>query len=175
MSLVDHVWEILRTADGYSGEQRLHSKMKRTGLAMPCDVKFVEIPVAQKVHAKGEPVMAIEAWPVLLPRDLLETLVVTGHLDLLVGTCADRAAYWGSMVRDFPGMQVDSSCVAPLGFYGDEATVFRESCMCLHWTPLLCPKRTDSLMSRFLLCVVPSSKYWIEAWLYMHLVWAFFM
>ena len=131
-------------------------------MAFDCEVKFVNVPLAVEPLCEDEVAsVGIEPWPILLPGDILQALVDAGHIDLLIGDRGDRDMYWNAMQRDFPCINLDPGTCAALAIYGDEATVFRESCMCLHMAPVHCPARTDSLLSRYLLAIIPSSKYWI--------------
>lgn len=158
-------WRHLRTRKTDSKEQRLHKTLSRNGLTVPCKVSFVDIPVTVERAASGRPaIMGIESWPILLPMHLVEALVAGGQLPNLLGDRVQRLNYWDRMLRDFPSLNIDPEMCAPLAFYGDEATVFGSSCMCMHWAPSLHPKKSNSMQSRFLLCVVPSEKYWVESW-----------
>lgn len=147
----------------FSQEQRLHARLRRNKLVFPCKLTHVSVPV-KKATEDTDAVMAIEDWPVLLPKDLAQALIGSGKLGSLIGDRAERLQYWEKILQDFPAMNLDPMKTAPLAVYGDEATVFRTSCMALHWAPSLCPDKTNSLRSRFLCCVIPSNKYWIEHW-----------
>jgi hypothetical protein len=60
--------------------------------------------------------------------------------------------------------EIDKVSSAPLAFYGDEATVFRQSVMCFHWQAVLSPVASNSLISRYLIAIVPAENYWIVPW-----------
>ena len=92
----------------------------------------------------------------------MRALVDAGHADLLVGSAEAREKYWEGALRDFPCHgDIEPRTTAPINLYGDESTVFRSSCMCLHWEPVLSGKRSDSMLSRFLIAIIPSERYWI--------------
>ena len=138
-------------------EARVHSKARRNGLSWDCDVKWLDIPTCTN---DGE--LEVCPWPILLPRDLMRALVDAGHADLLVGSAEAREKYWEGALRDFPCHgDIEPRTTAPINLYGDESTVFRSSCMCLHWEPVLSGKRSDSMLSRFLIAIIPSERYWI--------------
>ena len=150
---------VVRTAIYTGGEQRLHRKLVRSRLTTPCTLTDVQVPVMDK---NGEAV-AIEPWPVLLPRDLLQAICNSQHENLLTGSLEERLHFWQQILMDFTNVQVQPEKTAPLALYGDEVNVFRQSCMCIHVAPALCPQKTNSLRSRYLLCIVPADKYVIAA------------
>ena len=151
----------LRTGARSTGMQRLHKKLTKAGLAAPCSVSYVEIPIWDNVSE----VVAIERWPLLRPRDLVEALFQSRHDDVLTGSMDERLHFWRQIMKDFRQLQLDPSATAPLAVYGDEVTVFRQSCMCIHFSPMLSSQRTNSLKSRFLVCIIPADKYVVESWL----------
>ena len=76
-----------------------------------------------------------------------------------------RVSYWENALLDYPNMaEIDKVSSAPLAFYGDEATVFRQSVMCFHWQAVLSPVASNSLISRYLIAIVPAENYWIVPW-----------
>lgn len=112
---------------------------------------------------KNDEAVTIEPWPVLLPRDLLQAIFNSQHENLLTGSLEDRLHFWQQILMDFTDVQVQPEKTAPLALYGDEVNVFRQSCMCIHVSPALCPQRSNSLRSRYLLAIVPADKYVIAA------------
>ena len=143
-------------------ESRVHRRAAKHGLSIKCEISYVEVPVKN-----DEDEMEIVGWPVLLPRDLMIALINSGYLHMLAGTVEQREAFWERALLDYPQEtnNIDPKCCAPYSLYGDESTIFRTSCMILHWHPTLSPKNTNSLLSRFLLCIVPADKYWVVHWL----------
>ena len=149
----------LRTAARSTGMQRLQKKLTKAGLAAPCSVSYVEIPIWDNVRE----VVSIERWPLLRPRDLVEALYQSRHDDVLTGSMDERLQFWRQLMKDFRQLQLDPSVTSPLAVYGDEVTVFRQSCMCIHFSPMLSSQRTNSLKSRFLVCIIPADKYVIDS------------
>ena len=155
------LFESLRTGRGYSGEQRLHKRLSQAGLSLPCKVEEVGIPICIE-DDDGEDKVEIVQWPVLLPHVLVEALAKEGLSHTMLGSRSDHTKYWTSMSHDFPNHQVaDPQYTIPLVLYGDEATVFRQACMCVHFHPLLCKNKTNATLSRYLIALVPSENYWV--------------
>ena len=153
-------FKCLRTGSGYCGEQRLHNRLRREGLTLACDVSSVELPL-KVARADGSEVMEVGSWPILLPHDLFQCFLDAGREDLLVGSKPRHLEYWELMVKDYHDLDVsDPSNTVPLTLYGDECTIFRQSCMALHLQPILSEHRTNSMMSRFLVGILPSDVYW---------------
>ncbi len=152
-------------ASSNGGEAQLHRRVSAAKLNVDCKISEVDIPIAVP-SSTGEGLEAqIVKWPVLLPCDLAKALVASGYEDLLLGDDRERSQYWISALKDYPRMAtIDTLNSAPLAFYGDECTVFRQSVMCFHWQAALSPVSTDSLASRYLIAMVPSEYYWIAAW-----------
>ena len=119
----------------------------------------MDIPIKVE-DASGESICQITPWPLLLPKDLVQALFNAGYESALVGDEQSRTSFWANMSKDIENLQVDSSAV-PLAIFGDEVTAFRRSCMCLHFHPTLSKHSTDSLSSRFLICILPADCYWI--------------
>ena len=138
-------------------EARVHRSAKQHGLALNCDVTWLDVPTKSDDGS-----LEICPWPILLPKDLMVALIEAGHLEMLMGTLQERRRYWEQALVDFSGHDaLDADTTAPLNLYGDESTVFRSSCMCLHWEPVLNHFRGDSMLSRFLIAIIPSERYWI--------------
>ena len=98
-------------------------------------------------------------------RDLMIALINSDYFHM-AGTVEQQKASFGSeLCYPQETNNIDPKCRAPYSLYGDESTIFRTSCMILHWHPTLSPKNTNSLLSRFLLCIVPADKYWVVHWL----------
>ena len=113
----------------------------------------------------GEPTLKIVPWPVLLPKDMAQALANAGYLQLLTGGQEERVSYWENGLKDYPAMaEIDKLHSAPLAFYGDECQVFRQSVMCFHWQAALSPVASNSLVSRYLIAIVPSEFYWVVPW-----------
>ena len=126
---------------------------------------MVEVPMKN-----DEEQMEIVSWPMLLPKDLMIALLNSGYKQMLMGSLNERLAYWEQAVLDFPEEynNIDMTNSAPVSVYGDEVNIFRCQTMVLHWQATLNPKRGDSLLSRFLVAIVPSTKYWIATWMDWH-------
>ena len=150
-------------ARGYRGEAQLHKSVTKANLNVKCRVSYIDIPVVVPSDNGNEiEAVSIVPWPVILPRDLAVSLVDAGHERLLIGTQCERIDYWEKVLLDYPAMAgIDKISSAPLAFYGDEATVFRQSVMCFHWQATLSPVASNSLISRYLISIVPSEFYWI--------------
>ena len=147
-------------------EARVHRSAKQHGLALNCDVTWLDVPTKSDDGS-----LEICPWPILLPKDLMVALVEAGHLEMIMGTLQERRRYWARALVDFSGHDaLDADTTAPLNLYGDESTVFRSSCMCLHWEPVLNHFRGDSMLSRFLVAIIPSERYWIAPLLYIRLI-----
>lgn len=158
---------------GYAGEERFHRRIRRTSnLAIDCPISFCDIP-AKFVNDAGELELCIVAWPVVLPRDLARALINAGHANVF-GDDASRSAYWVAMLKDHP-MDIVPRSTVPLSIYGDEATIFKQSVMCLHWQSELNPRNHHSLISKFLLAIIPSDNYWVAPWIELHLFCHFFL
>lgn len=145
-------------------EFRVHRKAANADLALKVEISMLDIPVAGE---DGE--MEIIPWPILLPHNLAIALVREGHYDKIFGTKTDRIEFWGHMMKDLSPSErsaVDPEHDAPFALYGDESTIFRASCMKLHFHPQLNKCSSDSLLSRFLICIIPSDRYWIAFWFY---------
>lgn len=110
--------------------------------------------------------MCIEPWPMLLPKDMMVSLIRAGHLPLIMGSTDDRVEYWKHALKDFPQdrAKIDPAFAAPVAVYGDEVNVFRSPHMCLTWHPTLNIHSSDSMASRFLSAIIPSEKYFIVSW-----------
>lgn len=115
---------VVRTGSGYSGEQRLHNRLRREGLTLACDVSPMELPL--KVETEdGAEVMEIGSWPILLPHDLLQCFLDAGREDLLLGSKHRQEEYWELMAKDYHDLDVcDPSNTVPLTLYGDECTIW---------------------------------------------------
>ena len=149
-------------AEGFRGENRLHIAVTRASLNVQCRLSNVDIPIVVPSDDECGTTVSIVPWPVLLPSDLAMALVRAGHQDLLTGTVDQRVSFWESALLDYPNMaEINKVSSAPLAFYGDEATVFRQSVMCFHWQAVLSPVASNSLISRYLIAIVPSENYWI--------------
>lgn len=137
-------------------EQRVHRRAQKHGHAFPCDVTMVEIPI----NRDGE--MEIVPWPMLLPKDVMMSTLSSGYSEMLLGKGDARFAYWQKALLDYPSDQntIRPEDSFPISIYGDEATIFRSATMVLHWQATLNPKKGDSLLSRFLIAIIPSEKYW---------------
>ena len=147
-------------------EARVHRCAKQHGLALNCDVTWLDVPTKSDDGS-----LQICPWPILLPKDVMVALIEAGHLEMLTGTLQERRRYWARALTDFSGHDsLDADTTAPLNLYGDESTVFRSSCMCLHWEPVLNRFRGDSMLSRFLIAIIPSERYWIAPLLYVSLI-----
>ena len=152
-------------AQGYRGESQLHKSVTRAALNVHCRVSHVDRPRVGPSDDECGASVSIVPWPVLLPRDLAMALVRAGHQDFLTGTVDQRVSYWENALLDYPNMaEIDKVSSAPLAFYGDEATVFRQSVMCFHWQAVLSPVASNSLISRYLIAIVPAENYWIVPW-----------
>ena len=152
-------------ARGYRGEAQLHQSVSKAKLNVRCPVSHVDVPVVvPSDHLDGFSVQILP-WPVLPPKDMAKALVDSGYQHLLSGTRAERVTYWENALLDYPSMaHIDKIASAPLAFYGDECHVFRQSVMCFHWQPTLSPVASNSLISRYLISIVPSEFYWIVTW-----------
>ena len=147
----------------YSGEERFHRRVNRTSnLAMHCPISSCDIPVVC-ANDEGEEVVSIVGWPVILPRDLAVSLINAGYEEIVFGNAAERSEYWDHTLKEYP-MDISKRTV-PLALYGDEATIWRQSVMCLHWQGILSHVSSHSLISRFLLAIIPSECYWVVSWL----------
>ena len=148
----------------YRGEAQLHGSVTKANLNVRCRMTYVDIPIVAPTD-DGETTVKIVPWPALLPRDMATALAKMGHLELLTGSAVERLAYWEKALLDFPSMsEIDKLGSAPLAFYGDECQVFRQSVMCFHWQAALSPVASNSLISRYLISIVPSEYYWVVPW-----------
>jgi len=51
-------------------ESLLHRAAKKSGLAVSCELKYLDLPVCTGYSDSGEPIVEIQPWPFLLPSDL---------------------------------------------------------------------------------------------------------
>lgn len=51
-------------------ETLLHQAAKKSGVALQCDVKYLELPMCTGHSDSGEPIIEVKPWPFLLPSDL---------------------------------------------------------------------------------------------------------
>lgn len=152
------------TAQGYSGEARFHRRAAAAGLRLKCEVSQCPIPISVWDDGLGDYRVEIRDWPVLLPKNLLRAMVDMGLASMLLGDAAERARYWDEMLPYFPQMRkIDASASVPLAFYGDEGNSFRQSVMAFHFQSLCNPYSTNSILSRYLVAMVPSEYYWVAA------------
>ena len=150
-------------------EARAHRSAKQHGLALNCDGTWLDVPTKSDNGS-----LEFCPWPILLPKDLMVALIEAGHLEMLMGTLQERQRYWEQAFVDFSGHDaLDADTIAPLNLYGDESTVFRSSCMCLHWEPVLHHFRGDSMLSRILIAIIPSERYWIAPDIYIYISYQF--
>lgn len=89
---------------------------------------------------------------VLLENDLVEYLAPT-HL---------LPSYWGELTKDYLKQEVAGKEYKsiPIQLHGDEGQVHFKGHMVLSWQPELSPYKTNSMLSRFLVCVVPEQMYY---------------
>ena len=146
-------------SEGYSGETRLHKRVAQAGnLALNCDVDTCDIPI--RVQQGGASVVQIVPWPLILPHKFASALVEQGRLSMLLGDRSVRDRFWHVSKDQYPELAaVDSRTSAPICLYGDEATIFRQSVMAIHWCASLNPSISNSAASRFLICILPSEHY----------------
>ncbi|CAK9055151.1 unnamed protein product [Durusdinium trenchii] len=102
-------------------EQRVHRRAQKHGHAFPCDVTMVEIPI----NRDGE--MEIVPWPMLLPKDVMMSMLSSGYSEMLLGKGDARFAYWQKALLDYPSDQntIRPEDSFPISIYGDEGRRIR--------------------------------------------------
>ncbi len=104
----------------------------------------------------------------LIAQIKAKALGASGFEEFLGGSTEAREIYWRSLLEDFPEdiremhfcKHADRArATQPIALYGDEATILSESTMFWQWTPEISPYRTNSMLSRFFITMMPSTCY----------------
>lgn len=99
----------------------------------------------------------LTTWPIAKPPDLARQLLRGGFRDHLGYS---DGSYWETMRAEFGILKPNFPDVIGVHLYGDEGQVFeQEQWMCFSWMSEHTPWWKDSLRSRFMICMVPVSKY----------------
>lgn len=97
------------------------------------------------------------SWPMALPYDLAKALVGAGYKDHL-GSADEE--YWHVMLKHFGVERPQSRESIGIQIWGDEGQIFEnEQYMALQWASENSPFHKDSKRSRFLMALLPVSKY----------------
>ena len=96
-----------------------HRAAQREELALPCDVVYKQIPVCAGHTPQGEPILALEDWPMILPHMLVKALVQNGFMQFICNLDV-LGGYWEKMLKDFPEHPAgDSPSTSfPMSLYG---------------------------------------------------------
>ena len=54
-----------------TSESAMHHAAKRTGLAMGCDLHYMDLPMCTGHGADGVPMIEMKPWPFLLPSTMV--------------------------------------------------------------------------------------------------------
>ena len=100
------------------------------------------------------------SWPILLPHRLATQLLLNGYREHLGS--ADQQ-YWDIMAEKFGVEKPPATDAIGLQLWGDEGQIFEnEHMMAFQWSSEQSPWWQDAKRSRFLICLVPVSKYVIR-------------
>ena len=100
-----------------------------------------------------------EPWPIALPHDLAKQMLLAGFRDHL-GYTDQR--YWNVMNQEF-GIERPPGDAIGLQLWGDEGLIFEmEQYMTFQWSSETSPWFRGSKRSRFLICLLPVSRYAIQ-------------
>ena len=100
------------------------------------------------------------SWPIVLPDRLAKQLLLNGYRSHL--GCAEQH-YWDMMANQFGVEKPLAADAIGLQLWGDEGQIFEnEQMMAIQWSSEQSPWWKDARRSRFLICLLPVSKYVIR-------------
>ena len=114
-------------------------------------ITYVELPM------NSDDGVRLTTWPIALPHHMAYQLLKAGFRELL-GEANDF--YWQTMSDEFGVQKPQFQDSIGIQLYGDECQFFEnEQWMCFHWMSDNSIWWKDGRKSRFLICMIPVSKY----------------
>lgn len=80
-----------------ASEQGLHSRARKSGLGLPCDLEYVPLPMISGIRDNGDPDVELVRWPFLMPEKFAPCLELQ-----TMSLCRDNVFELGLAHATFP-------------------------------------------------------------------------